>query len=406
MKNNNKKVDMILDNAEFYTTEPQELESFFEEREKDATWYSDETNCRADDIRFQPIFDEPICVPAEISKLKASKTVKFDASEEAFADTMYAPDFGYQGSAQMMFVGGRLYPVGISAIKGLTERAGMKVEGWDKLRRVNPKDLSDVLDKFMKATDGFLTVLVEDEKVRAVNSGRYAACPATTVLKAVNQWIENEYPDAKFVSAYANHDYAIWRINLESYTDDVLSAFPELKNNGFVPAMTVSLSHTGTSSVSFTPCLRVGDIYFPICEGINAPHIAKGKFSERMVAMESAVKSNLFSVFPKIAEVSKRIDNMRNINVSNAYNALLRGMKSLGLPKIQAMEAAEQFKNLYGYNATAYDIYMSVVDTLAYVTRDFPKDYRKQISVAKSMERAVVGIDWAKLGNIPGDFSW
>lgn len=401
-----KKTNMILDNAEFFTSEPQELEDFFMEREENAVWYSDETNCRADDIRFKPIFDEPICVPAEVSKLKAAKTVKFDSSEEAYADTMYAPDFGYYGSTQMMFVGGHLYPVGTSAIKGLTERAGIKVEGWDKLRRTNPKDLSDVLDKFMKATDGFLTVLVEDEKVRAVNSGRYAACPATTVLKAVDQWIKNEYPEAKFVSAYVNHDYAIWRINLEAYTDDVLSAFPEMKNSGFTPAMTVALSHTGTSSVSFTPCLCIGEIYFPICEGINAPHIAKGKFSERMVAMESVVKSNLFSVFPKITEVSKRIDNMRNINVSNAYNALLRGMKSLGLPKIQAMEAAEQFKQLFGSTASAYDIYMAVVDTLAYVTRDFPKDYRKQVSVAKSMERAVVGIDWAKLGNIPGDFSW
>ena len=401
-----KKNNMILDNAEFFTSEPQELKDFFQEREESAIWYSDETNCRADDIRFQPIFDEPICVPAEVNKLKAAKTVKFDSSEEAYADTMYAPDFGYYGSTQMMFVGGHLYPVGISAIKGMTERAGIKVEGWDKLRKANPSDLSDVLGKFMKATDGYLTVLVEDEKVRAVNSGRYAACPASTVLNAVNQWIDNEYPHAKFVNAYANHDYAIWRIDLEKYTDDVLGAFPELKNNGFVPAMTVSLSHTGTSSVSFTPCLRVGDIYFPICEGINTPHIAKGKFSERMAAMESAVKTNLFSVFPKISEVSKRIDSMRNINVSNAYNALLRGMKSLGLPKIQAMEAAEQFKQLFGSTASAYDIYMAVVDTLAYVTRDFPNDYRKQVSVAKSMERAVVGIDWAKLGNIPGDFSW
>lgn len=168
-----KKTNMILDNAEFFTSEPQELMDFFQEREESAVWYSDETNCRADDIRFKPIFDEPICVPAEVSKLKAAKTVKFDSSEEAYADTMYAPDFGYYGSTQMMFVGGHLYPVGISAIKGMTERAGIKVEGWDKLRKANPSDLSDVLGKFMKATDGYLTVLVEDEKVRAVNSGRY-----------------------------------------------------------------------------------------------------------------------------------------------------------------------------------------------------------------------------------------
>lgn len=202
-----KRINMILDNAEFYTSEPKALEDFFKEREANATWYSDETNCRADNIRFKPIFDEPICVPADVAKLKASKTVRFEASEEAYADTMFAPDSGYYGSTQMMFVNGHLYPVGTSAIKGLTERAGIKVEGWDKLRKHNPNALSDVLVEFMKATDGYFTVLVEDEKVRAVNSGRYAACPASTVLAAVNNWIDVEYPDVRFVSAYVNHDY-------------------------------------------------------------------------------------------------------------------------------------------------------------------------------------------------------
>lgn len=402
-----KKVNMIPDSAEFYTSESlKELGEFFEEREKNAIWYSDETNCRANSVRFQPIFDEPICVPADVSKLKAGTTVKFEASEEAYADTMFSPEFGYNGSSQMMFVGGHLYPVGISAIKGLTERAGMKVDGWDKLRKANPEDLSEVLGKFMKATDGYLTVLVEDEKVRAVNSGRYAACPASAVLKAVSGWIDNEYPNIKFVDAYVNHDYATWKLDLSAYTKEILGNYPELEKNGFAPAMIVALSHTGNSSVSFTPCLQSGKVYFPICEGINAPHIAKGQFSERMASMEAAIKTNLSSVFPKITEVSQKIDNMRNVQVQNAYNALLRGMKSLGLPKIQAMEAAEQFKNLFGYTATAYDIYIAVVDTLAYVIRDFPQDYRKQFAVAKSMERAVVGIDWAKLGNIPGDFSW
>lgn len=403
-----KKVNMIPDSAEFYTSESlKELGEFFEEREKTAIWYSDETNCRASDIRFKPIFDEPICVPAEISKLKASSTFKFEASEEAYADTMYAPDFGYCGTSQMMFVNGHLYPVGESALNGIIARAGEGAKGVKNMKEGNPEDLSTSLNlHFKHVKDKNVTILVEDEKVRAVNSGRYAACPATTVLKVVNDWIANEYPDIQFVDAYVNHDYATWKLDLSAYTETILGSFQELKNNGFTPAMTVSLSHTGDSCVAFTPCLKNGNIYFPVDEGIATAHIGRGKFSERMASMEAAIKTNLSSVFPKITEVSKKIDNMRNMKVQNAYNALLRGMKSLGLPKVQAMEAAEQFKELFGYDASAYDIYIAVVDTLTYVIRDFPKDYRKQFAVAKSMERAVVGIDWVKLGNIPGDFSW
>lgn len=402
----NRTVNMVPDSAEFYTTEPQELQEFLEEREKNAVWLADEDNCRADNVRFRPIFAEPICIPNEVSRLRQSNVIKFDASEEAYADTMYAPDANYEGTSQLMFINGHIYPVGASAINGITERAGIKFDGWDKLRRANPQDLSDVLGKLMKATEGYLTVLVEDEKVRAVNSGRYAACPATSVLNSVNRWLNDSYPNASFVKAYANHDYVVWHLNFAAYTDEIFGQFPELKNAGFTPAVAVQLSHTGTSSVWYTPCLYNSGIYFPICEGIGIPHIAKGTFSERMKAMEESVEKNLKSVFPKMSEVVKRLDAMRTLKVQNAYNALLRGMKALQIPKKQGMEAAEIFEALYGENATAYDIYIAVVDAFTYVLRDFPNDYRKQFAVAKSLERAIMGVDWVRLGEIPGSFSW
>ena len=395
-------MNMILDNSEFRAQTMKELSEFFEEREATAQWFSDD--CKADTVRFSPIFDEPLCVPAEVSQLRANKAVKFLASEEAYADSMYSPGNGYEGSSQMMLVAGGLHPVGNSAIKGVLERAGIKMDGWDKLRDMNPVDLSEVLNKFFKATKGNLTILVQDEKVRAVNSGRYAVCPYSTVLNAVQEWITFEYPDAEFAGGYVNHDYATWKIDLGVYVDDVLGNFPVLKSQGFLPAMIVRLSHTGTSSVSFIPCLRIGEIFFPLCEGIDAPHIAKGNFDERMASMESSVKNNLFSVFPKMGEVAKKLDTMRSMQVANAYNALLRGMKALQMPKAQGMEAAEVFKSLYGYTATAYDIYVTLGDVCAYVQRDFPNDHKKNLAVAKSMERAIA-IDWVKLGNIPGEFS-
>ena len=312
----------------------------------------------------------------------------------------------------MMYVNGHLYPIGAGAIKGLTERIKTSSENWDMLKNSSPQSLSENLNNDMRALGKklknrpYLTVLVQDEKIRAVNSGRYAACPATVVMKAVNEWVKKQYPQAFFVKGYANHDFAAWHLDLSYYTDDVLMNFPELKSNGFTPALTIMLSHTGDSSVSFKPALKIDKMIFPVGEGINAPHIAKGTFSERALAMEDAVKKNLDAVFPKLSEVTEKIDTLRNVQVSNAYNALLRGMKSLGLPKKQAKEAAEQFKALYGEYATAYEIYLSVVDTMAFVIRDFPKDYRKQFAVAKAMERAVVGINWEKLGTIPGEFLW
>lgn len=412
-----KKVNMILDSSEFATKEQRELEQFINEREETAIWLSDEDCCRANEARFLPIYPEPICVSAEVAKLQQGNVVtlcdgnlrqaNFSSSEEAYADSMYAPEAGYDGSTQMMSVNGKLYPVGKSAIAGIAKRAGITADGWDKLRKNNPKALSEVLDRFFKETGGNLTVLIEDEKVRAVNSGSYAACPASTVLKAVNEWIATDYPNIKFIQAYANHEIISWHLDLSAYAQEILGAYPELINNGFMPAMTVSLSHTGNSSVSYTPALMNSNVILPIGKDICAMHIGRGTFSERMLNMETAVKKNLKAVFPKLTEVAAGVDKLRSIQVNNAYNALLRGMCSLGIPKVQGLEAAEQFKDVFGdMPTTAFDLYVSIVDAMVYVARDFPNDYYKQLNAAKCLDRAVTVIDWAALGNLPGDFSW
>lgn len=215
----------VPDNAEFRTTDQGKLKAFLEEREASAIWYTDEMNCKADKVRFEPIFAEPIAVGANVDKLKSHKIPVFTASEEAYADTMDAPEVGCYGTTQMLCVNGNLHPVGDSAISGIVERAGMKAEGWEKLKKFNPATLSEVLNDFMKATPGFLTILVEDEKVRAVNSGRYAICPMTSVLESMSTWVKREYPKAVFLSAYANHSYTTWTLNLEAYTDDVFGHF-------------------------------------------------------------------------------------------------------------------------------------------------------------------------------------
>lgn len=395
----------VPDDSEFRPDNLDSLQQFFVERELNSVWFTDEDNTRADDIRFQPINAEPICIPVNVSKLRQSKMPKFEATEEAYADTMDLPDYGYNGSSQLMFVNGNLYPVGNSAIKGLIERAGLKADGWVKLKKFNPGDLSEVLNRCMKASTGYVCVLAQDEKVRAINSGRYAICPMSFVAKATDDWVKAERPKANFLNSYVCHDFASWTIDLSAYTDEVLGQFPELKSNGFVPALIVSLSNSGTASVSLRPALMINNLAFPLANSIDCAHIGKGGASERTSQMKTTVKNNFAFVFSELQKSAEEINKMRSINVSNAYNALLRGMKALGVPKEQGMEAAEQFQFLYPGSATAYDCYIAIVDTFTFVVRDNPKDYKKQFSVADAVARAGK-FDWMKLGNIPGEFSW
>mgnify|MGYP007020620879 CR=1 FL=1 len=402
----------VPDNSEFRTTDLEELRAFLSEREANSIWYTDEDNCRAADVKFSPILEEPIAIGANVEKLRNRKYPKFTASEEAYADTMCAPSMGFDGTTQMLYVNGHLYPVGASAVKGITERIKTGVENWEMLKNSNPEHLSQNLNNDMIALGDkmksrpYLSILIQDEKVRAVNSGSYAICPLTSVLSSTTEWIHREYPKAKFLSAYASHVFTTWTLDLEAYTDDVLGAYPEIKNNGFTPALIVTTSHLGTSSISLKPALKIQDIVFPISEGIAAPHTAAGTASERTNKIENTVRENFNSVFPSLEKQAQAIDALRVTNVNNAHNALLRAMKSLKMPKEQALEAAELFKAIFPDIATAYDCYLALIDVMSFVARDFPKDYKRQFAIAKSMERALVGIDWVRLGNLAGDFSW
>ena len=395
----------IYDSSEFVTTDLTEFRSFVAEREKNQKWFTDEDNTKADMVRFMPVFPEPLCVPSEVDQLRRNKMVKFTSSEDAYTDTMYSPEFGVYGSTQLICVNGELYPVGMSAVRGIISRAGTAMEGFEKLRTRNPQKLSENLNNYLSETDGSLCVLVGDEKVRAVNSGRYAICSIGFVLEATFDWISKEYPQAFFVDGYYCHDFASWDIDLSAYTNEILGQFQELVHGGFKPALRVTLSNTAKSSVSLKPCLRLASAIFPVGESIDCPHIKKGCASERTLEMEETIRKNFSLVFPSLTALAADINDLKNVTVNNASNALLRGMKKLALPKQQALEAQEQFAMIFADISTAYDCFLSVVDTYTFVIRDNPNDPKKIFASADAVGRAVK-IEWRQLGSFPGDFSW
>lgn len=394
----------IPDNSEYLADNLDSLKDFLKEREGNSKWLTDEDGVRIDDVRFKPIVDEPICVSADVAKLKAAVVPKFYASEEAYVDSMNSPEMGYQGSTQMMFIKGELWPVGNSAVRSILERSGIRGDGWEKLKEFSPQYLSEVLNRFMEASKGSACVLIQDEKIRAVNSGRYAICPATYVAEETERWMHTERPKAQFMDGFVSHDYAMWRIDLGAYTNEVLGQFPALMSDGFKPAVQIYLSHTGSSSVSIRPCLVHGDTAFPLVESIDCPHIAKGSATERTNQMKASVHNNFGMIFLSLAKATKDIEDLDKITIKNAYGALLRVMKAINFPKVQGMESAEQFQQIHPDVATAYDCFLGIVDAYALVARDYAKDQKKLFSVADGIGRAAK-MKWTDY-DVPGDFSW
>lgn len=397
--------NFIRNDAEFVSRDAGEFIGFLKDREETAKWFTDEDGVKAKDVRFQAVLAEPICVPAYVDKLQKGTTVQFDASEEAYAEVMLAPEHGYNGSTQLIFVGGKLMPVGNSAIAGLLERSGLRGDGWKKLAESNPKELTSVLNSLLKATKGSLCILEQDEMVRAINSGKYAICPKDYVGEKTLQWMQDNYPNAEFLYGYACQDYARWIVNLDAYTNEIFKNFPELITQGFKPVLIVGTSDTGAGAVKLEIGVMYGGAIFSVGDSHGIKHMARGNASERTSLMQQAVDKAFDEILLSPDAAYSELDKLRTVKVSNAFNALKRAMKNAGIPKVQGMEAAELFADLFPYEATAFDCYLAVADALSFIIRDFPTSYQKHFIAAEAVTRAIK-TDWSKLGNIPGDFSW
>lgn len=401
-------MNFVLDSAEFCSKDLNELFDFLKERENTAIWFADD--CHLSDIRFSPIDSKPLLAAGKLSSLRSAPATKFSASDEAYSDSIYSPSCGYNGSSQLLRVKGGIHPVGESAIRGITRKLGLYDMHWNRMREFSPAKLSENLNNALDAfgdNGAKCTILVEDEKVRAFNGPNYAICPMTDVMNMMKDWMANQCPNARFVSAYANHNIVKWTIDLSAYAKQILKGFPELISNNFTPAFSMRLSHTGDSSVAIIPSLMAGNVYFPISKGMNVEHTKKGgSAAERTEAMKEAVKKSFDGIFPDIEKAAKEIEELKHITVENSHTAVLRGMKLLGMPRSQCVEAGELFASIFPEKSTAYDCYMCVVDAYTFVTRDFPDDYRRQFAAADAVGRAIAVIDWERLGKEVGFFAW
>lgn len=400
--------EFIRDNAEFKTDDFAQMVSFLakQEQKENYKWFTENENLYINDIHFHPVIPEPLMSGCHIENLERNTLAKYKSSEEAFTSSMYCPTYGLEGSSQLMEFDGMLYPVGVSAIKGVLERAGIKGEGYNKLMEYDPMELSKVLNSFFKASKGTVCVLVQDEKVRAVNSSRYGICPILFVAETTIDWIQQNYPNAQITKAYTSHEFSAWTVDLSAYTDDILAGADELKKEGFTPAVVIQTSNTLSSSVTIKPSLIRRGITYPVGMPIACPHLGRGNAEERSMQVKESVVNNFGMAYAKVQDAAHRMQTLKKVVVKNSYYALLRAMKSVGMPKIQGMEAAEIFQQMYyGRPTTALECYLAIADAFAFVVRDNPDNIRKQFEVGECVTKAM-RIDWEKLGNIPGEFSW
>lgn len=313
------------------------------------------------------------------------------------------------GTGLMLQMGNQVFPIGQSALSGLADRAGLTHDGLNRHYPEGASAVADVLNRqFMQGKSG-ACIIVNCDKVRAVNGPSYAVGQLSDILDMYEVFVA-QFPQAQTKRCFISHDFIKWEVDLSAHADTLL-ANTALSKNGFVPALRFITSNTGKAAFQAIPMLKRANsnVFIPLCmpNGVlRVRHMAKGNYTERTNALMNKILQAFECVIAALDNRSRDFEKLKTINVDNAYNAVLRVMAEVGIPKKQGMEAAKAFQGMYPAPdaATAYDCMLAIINAYAFYVRDNAQNERGQMNVSFAVG-AAMGISWPEY-SIPGEFSW
>lgn len=351
------------------------------------------------DITVYPVSDTPIA--------SASLASGLGCDADALQDTMRSQG----GTGLYLRIGNRNVPVGASAMGGLRDRAGFTGDGLDRHLRKSADDAASALNRQFANWDSSATVIERAGKIRSFMSRNFAYGKFSDILTAFEEFWHQKYPLAEVRNCYISHTIMRWEMSLEPYKAQFFRGYPELLNSGYVPNLIFSVSNSGDSAFRISPALgKTGsDIVVPIAEfsgNIAVRHVARGNFRERCDALMEQIMVSYAGVETMMDNANANLAAMKKTAVHNAYNALLRTMADCGFPKQQGMEAATNFRSVFGNGtASAFDCFVACMNAYSFVCRDNPDNTNRKFATSLCVGKAA-NAPWQMRGEIPGDYSW
>lgn len=359
-------VDFTLDDTEVQY-KANEYDKMLAQCKQDATntkWLQ----AKACDIRFERSELEPLCADSYAKQMNVSIESVLDTQENA-------------GLNLISCIGKK--PVGNSAITSICRRVDIGGRCYEMLRKMKRENLEGVLNLIVEVMkNDEMQIKYSYDKVRAVHSGRYMPIGNDELLKIMDEYMDQTWPDREFVYGYLAHDSMKVVVDLGAYKQQFFRKLPPELCTGYTPAVMMASSDVATSSVCLIPCLNMGNgIVVPMAKSVTIPHI-----DEDMAARVTNAFVTLLAYFD---DAATDLEKLRNIQIQNGKAALVRVLKSGGMPKREAMEALEGFDVAYGdASVTALDIYLAVCDAYAGVVRNYTQDAKKIFAAADCVARA------------------
>ena len=197
----------------------------------------------------------------------------------------------------------------------------------------------------------------------------------------MNDYMDQNWPDREFEGGYLSHELMKVVIDLGAYKQQFFRKLPSGFSAGYTPAVMMISSDVAASAVRLIPCLNMGSgIVAPMAKDVAIPHIGED--------IAARVTNAFVALLAYFDDAATDLDKLRNVQVRNSKAALVRVLKSGGMPKQEAMEALEGFDVAYGDSpVTALDIYLAVCDAYAGVVRNHTQDAKKIFAAADCVAR-------------------
>lgn len=229
-------------------TEPEQFLSFLEERKEHSQWMT----APSSSLTFQSVEKD-----SHLGNLYM-KLYQHDGRAEILADTM-------ENTSIFLSVNGREYPVRSCALKTILERA--RISGH-ALNKVSTSVFTQILNYCMEVAKGDSLIKVADEKISAVHGGDpkdYAILEMLPLFQKVKDYLDEEYPGCKFITASFDHSLALAIWSLDGQSNQLLDTYrQELQIKGLngnqvmLPGLRFMTSDVGVSGANLYPILLVG----------------------------------------------------------------------------------------------------------------------------------------------------
>lgn len=280
-----------------------------------------------------------------------------EETEEILSDTMEHTGLG-------IFIDGKYYPVGSTAIRTLENRA--RISGY-ALADLKKDKLARIFNDCLEVTKGRALVRIHEGKIRAVHGGDesdYSILPMPELFEAASIYLEENYDCVKFLEGYFDH--SITRASWEIQDKALLKTYKELllqygldASNEMSASIRIHSSDVAVSGANIFCYLLNGKNEQPLLLGgsLKLPH--KDNASIELFF------NNLEQIYARYKEEVEGLEKLFHVYLNYPLNVIAAVMKKAEIPAMLRGRTIEYFRATHGTGrCNGYDIYCGICEAI------------------------------------------